>query len=502
MRGEHCGAGFQPALSPSPLYSGERVGVRGSSGISNLESEIPDRPTHTVPDARTPSEFREGKPLTPSLTPEYRGEGVNRKIRLLHVINSLTFGGAEAMLCSLLLRHDRSRFDLSVVSLIDDLAVAGPILDAGIPVAVMGMRPGVPDPRGVARLARHLRRVKPHVIQSWMDHSNLFTALANRCSVRAPLAWGIHHSDHIPGVAKRSTLITVAACAKLSRRLTRKIVYCSEHSRRAYEKKGFEPLRGVVIPNGFDLSRFGPDAGARAALRCEIGVPADAPLVGLVARYDPFKDHATFFKAAALLARKNPHVHFLLCGNRVDDDNRELALLASDPALAGRCHLLGRRGDAHRVHAALDVLASSSISEAFPLAIGEAMACGVPCAVTDVGDSALLVGPTGKVVPPRDPAALAAAIESLLAMPRAEREALGLAARARVRERFALDAVTRRYEDLYELLAGLSPASGIPGEGWGEGFDSTDVEKTLTPTLSRSTGRGGNAGPALEGIHV
>jgi glycosyltransferase involved in cell wall biosynthesis len=366
------------------------------------------------------------------------------------------------MLCNLLLRHDRSRFDLSVVALIDDLSVARPILDAGIPVAVMGMRPGVPDPRGVARLARHIRQLKPHVIQSWMDHSNLITALANRCATRAPLAWGVHHSDHIPGVAKRSTLVTVAACAKLSRRLTRRIVYCSEQSRRAYERKGFEPLRGTVIPNGFDLGRFGPDAGARAAVRNEIGVPPDAPLVGLVARYDPFKDHATFFRAAALLARKNPHARFLLCGHRVEWDNRELASLASDPALAGRCHLLGRRGDVHRVYAALDVLASSSISEAFPLAVGEAMACSVPCAVTDVGDSALLVGPAGKVVPPRDPAALAAAIESLLTMPAHEREALGLAARARVEERFTLDAVTRRYEDLYEQLADAPRARPRP----------------------------------------
>jgi glycosyltransferase involved in cell wall biosynthesis len=365
------------------------------------------------------------------------------------------------MLCNLLLRHDRGRFDQSVVSQIEDLSVAGPILDAGIPVAVMGMRPGVPDPRGLARLARHLRRLRPDVIQSWMDHSNLVTAVANRCSVRAPLAWGIHHSDHIPGVAKRSTLLTVAACARVCRRLTRKVVYCSEQSRRAYEKRGFDPQRGTVIPNGFDLSHFGPDAGARAAVRGEIGIPPDAPLVGLAARYDRFKDHATFFRAAALLARQDPHVRFLLCGHRIDWDNRELALLAADPALSGRCHLVGRRGDMPRVYAALDVLASSSISEAFPLAIGEAMACGVPCAVTDVGDSALLVGPTGRVVPPRDPAALARAVAGLLALPAPQRQALGLAARARVEERFTLDAVTRRYEDLYDQLADAGPP-GVP----------------------------------------
>jgi glycosyltransferase involved in cell wall biosynthesis len=428
MRGEPCGC--------SDLDYTPGACTRGHGDASNLKSEV----SNLKPQI---SDFKSGAGSKPA----------PRRIRLLHVINSFTFGGAEAMLCSLLLRHDRSRFDLSVVSLIDDLSVAQPILDAGIPITVIGMRPGVPDPRGVARLAGHIRRLRPHVIQSWMDHSNFITAVANRCAGRTPLAWGIHHSEHLPGVAKRSTLLTVAACAKLSGRLTRKIVYCSEQSRRSYEKRGFAPMRGTVIPNGFDLSRFGPDAAARAAVRDEVGVPPDAPLVGLVARYDPFKDHATFFRAAALVARANPAAHFLLCGHKVDRDNRELAQLASDPALAGRCHLLGRRADVQRVYAALDVLASSSISEAFPLAVGEAMASGVPCAVTDVGDSSLLVGTTGKVVPPRDPAALAAAIETLLAMPPEQRQALGRAARARVEERFTLEAVTGRYEDLYEQLA-------------------------------------------------
>jgi glycosyltransferase involved in cell wall biosynthesis len=144
-----------------------------------------------------------------------------------------------------------------------------------------------------------------------------------------------------------------------------------------------------------------------------------------------------------------PSVHFLLCGHKVDGGNRELMRLAADAGLAGRCHLLGRRGDVARVYAALDVLASSSISEAFPLCVGEAMATGVPCAVTDVGDSALLVGATGQVVPPRDPAALAAALYELLSID----ADLGAAARRRVRDRFSLDAVTRRYEDLYGQLA-------------------------------------------------
>jgi glycosyltransferase involved in cell wall biosynthesis len=380
----------------------------------------------------------------------------------VHVINSFECGGAEAMLCNLLLKADRANFELSVVSLIDDLTVAGPILRAGIRVVTMGMKAGVADPRGVVRLARHLREIDPDIIQTWMDHSNLIGSIAALAAPRARVVWGIHHSHHVRGVAKSSTLLTVSACARLSRWLSSRIVYCSEHSRVLYRRHGFDEARTVVVPNGFDLERFKPDAGAREAVRRELALPPEAVLIGLVARYDPVKDHAGFLRAAALLAREHPEAHFLLCGSRVNRENRELFTQVEALGLTARCHLLGARSDVPRIHNALDVATSSSISEAFPLVVGEAMACGVPCVVTDVGDSALLVGPTGKVVRPRDPAALAAAWGQVLALGPAGRAALGMAARQRVSERYELRAVTRRYEALYERLAPRSaPAKTV-----------------------------------------
>src|SRR2546428_1137651 len=184
----------------------------------------------------------------PNPLPEYRERGQNSgALRVLHVINSFEYGGAEAMLCSLLLRCDRGRFKPSVVALIDDLTVAGPVIRAGVPVVTMGMRPGVPDPRGVARLAGYLRRVRPHVIQCWMDHSNLIGGVAAWLASRAPVVWGVHHSDHLAGVTKRSTLLTVSACAALSHRLPARVVCFSEHGPRLYEKLGFAGRKLVVI---------------------------------------------------------------------------------------------------------------------------------------------------------------------------------------------------------------------------------------------------------------
>jgi glycosyltransferase involved in cell wall biosynthesis len=378
-------------------------------------------------------------------------------VRVVHIINSFEFGGAEAMLCNLLQRSDRRRFDPHVISLIDDLRVAGPIVDAGIPLATMGMKPGLPNPLAIVRLIKHLRRLRPAIVQTWMDHSNLIGGVAARFVPGARVVWGIHHANHVAELTKRTTLLTVGACARLSGLVPARIVCCSEQSRVHYAQRGFAAGRLTVIPNGFDTDHFRPDPAARLAVREEIGVARDAPLIGLVARYDPVKDHPTFLRAAAIVHREFPDVHFVLCGDKVGASNAALAQLIQSLGIGGVCHLLGPRRDVARIHAALDIATSSSLSEAFPLAVGEAMACGVPCVATDVGDSARMIGKTGMIVPPGDPGALAAGMAELLGMGAAGRARLGADARQRVRELFDLGAVTRRYEGLYHELVGAGP---------------------------------------------
>lgn len=420
-----------------------------------------------------------------------RGACGSMKIRVTHIINSFESGGAEAMLCHLLLKTDRDRFEPSVVSLIDDVSVAGPVLAAGIPLSTMGVRPGVPDPRGMTRLVRQLRLLRPAVVQTWMDHSNLIGGIGARLAGTGAVVWGIHHSDHVRGLTKRTTLLTVRACALLSRRLPARIICCSEHARSLYQGRGFAAEKLTVIPNGFDTSVFRPDAAARAAVRQELGLDKHALLIGLVARYHPLKDHANFLDAAAELARACPSAHFLLCGNRVDQENVALTGKIAELGLQERCHLLGRRQDVARIHAALDLSTSSSVSEAFPLVLGESMACGVPCVATDVGDSARIVGDTGRIVPPRDSRALAGAWLELLQMPTTARRCLGKRARKRVQELFELDAVTRRYEATYEELA-------VPARETGNG---SPRETRLRPVNGWSNGNGSSNGHGIAVSH-
>ena len=231
-----------------------------------------------------------------------------------------------------------------------------------------------------------------------------------------------------------------------------RIVCCAEATRAGHVRLGYSASKSVVIPNGFDLSQFKPDAGARLSVGQELGIPEDAVLIGCFARFHPDKDHAVFVQAAGELHREFPDVRFVLCGNQVAPDNAVLSTWIDAAGIRDRVHLLGLRQDMPRLMASLDIFSISSRTEASPLVIGEAMACEVPCAVTDVGDAAQTVGCTGEIVPARDPQALAMAWRKLIEAGRQRRLELGRAARLRIEREFDLGSVVRRYEALYQSL--------------------------------------------------
>jgi len=212
----------------------------------------------------------------------------------------------------------------------------------------------------------------------------------------------------------------------------------------------------MVIPNSFDTLRFRPDAVARIGIRRELGITDDTPLLGVVARFDPLKDFSTLVTAAGQLARSAPSVRWVLAGRGVERSNPAFAALLTDEHVNARIFALGDRSDVERVMAALDVLVQPSLSEALPNSVGEAMACGVPCLVTDVGDSAILVGDTGRVVPPRSPDALAHAAAAMLALDPAVRRALGERARQRVSSDYSANAMVTRYLDVIRRV--IAPA--------------------------------------------
>src|SRR6266849_3370954 len=385
-------------------------------------------------------------------------------IKVMHVITTLGPAGAETMLCRVASGMDSTRFENEVVSLTGVLDLAERMQAIGVRVRTLGMKKNVPNPLLVMRLAQWIRESKPDVIQTWMYHANLVGALAARLAGDVPVVWGIHHSALNPRVDKRRTMLVNRACALLSRKLPARIVCCSEASLHIHKKLGYATEKLKVIPNGFDLEQVKPDPAARASVREELGIPADTLLIGIAARFHPLKDHFNFVRAAARLHKQMPETHFLLCGLDITWQNSQLAGWIEAAGIWDRCHLLGLRHDMSRIFAGIDIATTASRSEAFPIVIGEAMACGTPCVVTDVGDSALIVENTGSVVAPEDPHALAEAWRALIDAGPAVRRRLGIAARERVQRHFALPAIVERYQKIYAQVA-ARPQQEVPSAG-------------------------------------
>ncbi|HTD58305.1 MAG TPA: glycosyltransferase [Solirubrobacteraceae bacterium] len=373
--------------------------------------------------------------------------------KILHIITALDVGGAEAMLQKLALGTDRSRFELEVIALTAVGTVGRRIAESGVRVRDMRMSPGRPDARAFARLLRSVHASRPDIVQTWMYHADLLGGLAARAVGDSPVIWGIRGSFD-PHKSKRHMIWTARACASLSSWLPREIVSCSTALAQAHVELGYDGRRIRVIPNGFDTATYRPDPSAREVVRAELGVRSQTPLIGHLARWDPQKDHLGFLDAALDVLRRHSGAHVLMCGTGIDENNAALTAALRAGSAGDRVHLLGCRDDVPRVTAALDVLVCSSIyGEGFPNVLGEAMACGVPCVTTDVGDSAMVVGETGRVTPVNDPQALSSAISAMLDLAPQERAALGEAARSRVLERFEIGRVVDRFESLYEEVA-------------------------------------------------
>jgi glycosyltransferase involved in cell wall biosynthesis len=379
-------------------------------------------------------------------------------LKVVHVITELERGGTEVMLYRLLERMDPRRFLHVVVSLADEGTLGPTIVNLGVPVRALGMRRRISDVRAVWRLARLMRQERPEVLQTWLYHADLVGLIAGKLAGIRAIVWNVRCSDVDMRQYSWSSGLTRRLLSALSAAPAAVIVN-SERGREVHERIGYRPRRWVTIPNGVDLVRFRPDPDARVRLRKELGLPLSTRLIGMVARYDPMKDHATFLRAAAEFLRNGAaggqaDVHFVLVGRRVTWENPRLRALADGLGLRAHLHLLGERGDVECVLPGLDLASLSSLfGEGWPNVVGEAMACGVPCVVTDVGDAGAIVGETGRVVPPGHPEALARAWAELLACPEEQRRALGAAARERIAACFSLEQVVNQYEALWEQLA-------------------------------------------------
>jgi len=360
-------------------------------------------------------------------------------IKVMHVITGLDVGGAESMLHALATAPAARELRQSVVSLTPGGHYAAQLRQAGVRVNTLAMRRGVPTFSAVATLARLIKEQEPAVVQGWMYHADLMALLALAWSgrrKRTKLCWGLRASDLSgPGFGFR-----FRAVRRLWLLLSGRpdlVISNSQAGVGAHVALGMRARRMQVIPNGVDTARFRPNAEARARIRRELGIDPSTRLLAHVARVDPIKDHASFLAAMDRL----PQACAVMAGGGTETVPKRPNVTA-----------LGWRGDAPDLLAAADVVVSSSISEGFSNALAEGMAAGLPAVATDVGDARTVLGDTGVLCPPRDPAALAAAIRALLDEPENDFSLRAAAARKRIVDNYSLARAAGAFTGAYRAL--------------------------------------------------
>lgn len=302
------------------------------------------------------------------------------------------------------------------------------------------------------RISNLLQGLHPSLVQGWMYHGNVAASLATTLGRKSwPVAWSIRCTIGT-FEERRLTKMLVRASALLSGQ-PRMILYNSQAAQQQHEAIGYAK-HGKVLGNGFDLNRFAPDAETRNVMRARLGIIDQRPIIGYVGRLAPIKDLPTFFSAMARVARKYPDVAVVALGRDLPRAHELLPESRADLAFLGaRLTLLPEQSDVREWYRAFDICVLTSLAEGFPNVIGEAMASGVPCVSTDVGTCRLVIGQTGRLVAPKDPAALGAAIANLLSYPAETLRVMGLAARARITEHFSIASITHAHEAEWRRLA-------------------------------------------------
>ena len=341
----------------------------------------------------------------------------------------------------------------AIVSLRDAGVYGRAMEEAGAFVHTLGISSIGAVPSAAFRLQRLLYQLRPSLVQGWLPHGNMMATLSQALSCRPiPLLWNIRQSlvNFRYESSRTSSIIRLNACLS---RLPVAIIYNSVAGAEDHEAIGYDRRRRRVIPNGFDVRIFSPSAERRNSMRKKLGVADDELVIGLVARFHPMKNHAGFFKMAEQIIDRVPQVRFLLAGEGTELSNLALRALVPSERVAMRTLFLGERRDIPDVTRVLDIACNISVhGEGFPNAVGEAMACGVPCVVTSIGDTAQIVGDTGIVCSDVRPASIVRAIERLVADGPQKRAELGVRARARIKEHFSLDAIVGRFENLYDQI--------------------------------------------------
>ena len=373
-------------------------------------------------------------------------------VHVCHIIVGLNVGGAELMLKRLIESHQGNRkYRHTVISLTGVGTVGLQLRTDGIDVVAMEMNSPLDIPGVLWRMVRYIRESQPNVVQTWMYHADLLGGLAARFAGNRHVIWGIRTTEVTAG-GSRATAVVRKLCAWLSSSVPHTIVCAAEASHSTHIAVGYDASRMVVVPNGFDLARLQATSAQREALRLQSGFGQGILVIGYLGRFHLAKDQENFVRAAGVVAQKYSNARFLMVGRDLDANNALLTKWIDATGHADRFVLLGERPDVPLCLSAMDIFCLSSRTEGFPNVVAEAMAMGLPCVVTDVGDAAMLLAGNGVVVPKEDSGALSLGLEQLLQMSPQARHLIGQKAKERMQSEFSLDRAREQFEAVYQRV--------------------------------------------------
>ncbi|MCK4401029.1 GT4 family glycosyltransferase PelF [bacterium] len=379
------------------------------------------------------------------------------KTNILQIISTLDIGGAERQLVELVKRLDKDKYNITVCCITRGGPFEEDLRKLGIEYHILYKKFKL-DFTVIFRLIHLIRRKKIDLVHTWMFTSNTWGRIAAWIA-GVPVIIAEEHG------AFYSSLRHQISVDKLLLKCTDKIITVSDNLKESVERIGKIPHEKIIaIHNGIDINEFSTSIN-NANLKNELKIDSECPVVGIVARLDPLKDHESFLKAAGHIVKELPEVRFLIVGD--GELMGKLESLAGEIGLREKVIFAGFRQDINNILSIIDVFVLCSTSEALGIAILEAMACSKPVVATNVGGIPEVVddGRTGILVPPENPQALADGIIRLLKN-KEEARRMGLAGRKRVEQYFDINFTVEKTEQIYERLLQKKFASFSFGENW------------------------------------